>query len=304
MSTLEIEDSIQRCEHDEENPYLQISRDFIRDNTLSTNLRWFITFCLSFDKSWKISIPVFMKQQKISKDKMYRIIDQGIEKGYIKREDYIIKGLKKPKYFISEHPKFKKSLPCPEKQDPEKQDPEKQDTKKEQDNTSFQSVLLKKEQKKEKSDVPSADASELASLLLLAIRKTKNDYRQPNLEKWAIEIDRMMNIDKISKERILRILDWLPTHDIWKINILSADKLRKKFDQLELHLESNKEEANVKINKKLVLEAKEQHPEALKRIYIKNDFVMDSNTSKELHLKMHPQAFKSAFYHLIGARDE
>lgn len=77
---------------------------------------------------------------------MYRIIDEALESGYLKRESYIVNNLKKWKYFISEEPKFKKSFRCPENQDPGSQDPEIQDA----TNNRYTKKQKTKEQKEER----------------------------------------------------------------------------------------------------------------------------------------------------------
>lgn len=114
--------SIHRCPHDKENPYAQISRSLIRDKSISFECRAFIIYCLSYDSKWEISIPYFMKEQDVSKNRMYRILDEAIAAGYIKRETYVQDGLKKYKYYVSEFPKFKEFLPCPQKRDTENED--------------------------------------------------------------------------------------------------------------------------------------------------------------------------------------
>lgn len=120
--------SIHRCPHDRENPYAQISRALIRDKSISFECRAFIIYCLSYDAKWEISIPYFMKEQEICKDRMYRILNEALSAGYIKREVSLEKGLKRFKYYVSEYPKFKEFLPYPENEDTDPPDPENQDT--------------------------------------------------------------------------------------------------------------------------------------------------------------------------------
>lgn len=89
---------------------------------------------------------------------------------------------------------------------------------------------------KKESSSPSPLAQELATQLLSSIKKSKPDLKDPNLKSWTLEIDRMLRIDKRSPESIKRILEWLPSNNFWSTNILSASKLREKFDQLELKM--------------------------------------------------------------------
>lgn len=83
----------------------------------------------------------------------------------------------------------------------------------------------------------------LALLLLQEIRKNKPDFKQPHLEAWAQEIDRMIRIDGRSPERIAQVIRWAQSDHGdgsrwrgWAANILSAAKLREKFDVLEIRM--------------------------------------------------------------------
>ncbi len=80
----------------------------------------------------------------------------------------------------------------------------------------------------------SSDSSEirLASLLLERIVSRLPGFKKPDLQKWAVEIDRMIRIDERPPEEIRRVIEWCQTDDFWQNNILSAGKLRKQFDQL------------------------------------------------------------------------
>jgi hypothetical protein len=163
--TQETESTFQRCPHDRENPYSQISRELIRDPNVSPQAKWLIIYLLSHQEGFNISMPYILKNQKISKNRMYSMIDQCLEAGYLKRTEYLFEGRKRFKYFISETPKFKNILLCPQNQDTEKQDPGNEDTKKEQSSSNEEE---KKEQYKETpaTPSPSADAEGICDFFL------------------------------------------------------------------------------------------------------------------------------------------
>jgi hypothetical protein len=83
------------------------------------------------------------------------------------------------------------------------------------------------------------DARNLAILLSEAVRKIKPDFKLPNLEGWIQEFERTLRIDKRNLEICKQILEWLPSHDFWSTNVLSADKFRKQFDRLEIEMRKN-----------------------------------------------------------------
>lgn len=85
----------------------------------------------------------------------------------------------------------------------------------------------------------------LAGLLLEEIRKNKADFKEPNLQKWAREVDFMIRRDGRSPDQIEKVILWVQgdhgdggSWKGWAPNILSPSKLRKKFDELELKMEA------------------------------------------------------------------
>lgn len=137
--------------------------------------------------------------------------------------------------------------------------------------------------------VPSAEASGLATFLLNAIRKIKPDFKQPNIDKWSKEIERMINIDKRSPQKIKEIIEWLPSNEFWLMNVLSAYKLREKFDRLELEKNNKKkiipvlEEENRNLANKVI----QKYPDLVKKghIELKNQSLIFSysGTYEEIH---------------------
>ncbi|MGA2462801.1 MAG: replication protein [Thermodesulfobacteriota bacterium] len=85
----------------------------------------------------------------------------------------------------------------------------------------------------------------LASLLLEQIQKNKPDFKQPNLQSWAKEVDLMLRRDNRSAEAIERVIRWVQADHGdgmgrwrgWAENILSPRKLREKFDELEMKIQ-------------------------------------------------------------------
>ena len=87
---------------------------------------------------------------------------------------------------------------------------------------------------------------QLACLLLERILKRNPEYKKPNLQTWAKEIDLMIRTDKRKPDKIRKIIglahdDWKPGGAFcWAKNILSVKSLRKQFDQLAAKLCENK----------------------------------------------------------------
>lgn len=95
-----------------------------------------------------------------------------------------------------------------------------------------------------KASCSSPIGSELATLLFESIKKTKPDIKNPNLKVWEKELDRMIRLDKREVGKVKKMIAWLPNNNFWSKNILSADKLREKYDRLELEMNNVKTSPN------------------------------------------------------------
>jgi len=85
---------------------------------------------------------------------------------------------------------------------------------------------------------------QLAHFLFEAIRKNKPDIKTPNLQGWAKTFDLMIRRDHRTPERIRQVITWMQNDNTprgtfpgWAGVVLSAAKLREKFDQLEIQMD-------------------------------------------------------------------
>jgi hypothetical protein len=86
------------------------------------------------------------------------------------------------------------------------------------------------------SDSLNSDSLNLATLLATLIHEHNPNAKEPDLSKWAQEIDRMIRLDERDPQEIEDIIRWCQGDDFWYANILSAKKLREKYDQLTAHM--------------------------------------------------------------------
>jgi hypothetical protein len=89
---------------------------------------------------------------------------------------------------------------------------------------------------KENPKEASPSANRLAALLSAEIHRNKADYRitPAQLRNWAKTADLMLRRDERAEEQIANLIRWVQRDQFWHKNILSMDKLREKFDQLEM----------------------------------------------------------------------
>lgn len=107
-----------------------------------------------------------------------------------------------------------------------------------QNNKLIQKKIL---QKKSPNSIFS-DASievKLSYHLLERIREKDSNYKNPNIQEWARNINLLIRIDRRTPEEIIQVIDWCQNDSFWHTNILSTAKLREKFTQL--YLKMNKE---------------------------------------------------------------
>lgn len=122
--------AFERCPHDKENPYSMVSNALIRSKDISPECIWLLTYLLSHKPGWVIHPKQILAhlKGKWGRDKLYKVINEGIKEGYIKREPIPL-FRSNFKYIISEEPKFKKSLQRTENQDAGNKDAENKDSK-------------------------------------------------------------------------------------------------------------------------------------------------------------------------------
>lgn len=96
--------------------------------------------------------------------------------------------------------------------------------------------------KKKEERIYNIDSKEyiLSSLLLEKIRTNNHKFKEPNLNTWCSEMDKILRIDKRPPEDIEAVIRWCQEDDFWHKNILSPSKLRKQFDKLYMQMPKNK----------------------------------------------------------------
>ena len=96
--------------------------------------------------------------------------------------------------------------------------------------------------KKKKIFEADSDPYLLAKFLEKCI--TENNPKFPQNEsqrqRWAKDFDLMIRRDKIDADDIAEVIDWCQNDSFWRSNILSGKKLREKYQQLAMKMNSRK----------------------------------------------------------------
>ncbi len=216
--------TIERCPHDEENPYAQINRDLIRDMTISPNCRWLIIYILSMKSGWEFRTSQIINHLKdqMGRDAVYKIIDEAIEAGYIKRVTKGAGNLKRYKYYVSERPKFK---PIIKDEKPAHNEsgrfPEFQDT--ENTDTKERTYLKKKKQQKEKDpDKPKVKKPDRGGGVFFDREKKKFENITPELISMLKETYAGVDVEQQLKEMALWLLNPANPHRIGNQSFITA----------------------------------------------------------------------------------
>lgn len=96
---------------------------------------------------------------------------------------------------------------------------------------------------KSETENPNPVGVRLSKLLLDLILRRNGDYKIPDLQKWALHIDKMINLDNRKVDDIENIIKWCQSDaskesKFWNNNILSTQKLRAQYDQLKMKMDN------------------------------------------------------------------
>ena len=91
----------------------------------------------------------------------------------------------------------------------------------------------------------------VSEYLLNKILINKPNFKNPNLQTWSKDIDLAIRLDNRTERELIGCIDWIYTDkgSFWIPNILSAKKLREKFDTMEAQMINKKQESDTIVDK-------------------------------------------------------
>jgi len=78
----------------------------------------------------------------------------------------------------------------------------------------------------------SSPSSGLSAFFFDELKKINPQHKEPDLKKWAKDLDRMIRLDKRNPEEVKEIIVWALNDPFWRKNMLSPEALRKQYDRL------------------------------------------------------------------------
>lgn len=136
-----------------------------------------------------------------------------------------------------------------------------------------------KNSKKKRQYDPDSKPYRCAVKLQDEILKNKPDFKKPDLQKWSDTFRLMNERDGRAWKTIGKVIIYATQDDFWRSNILSADKLRKQFERLEMQMGEGKKGKRVIVRETLPDWAKDEvkkepekiDPEKLKKLHAEAD---------------------------------
>lgn len=84
--------------------------------------------------------------------------------------------------------------------------------------------------KKEKLFPEDSIELQAAEAMFRLIRGINPNFKEPKLQKWAEDFDKILRIDKRNPQELQAIMIWIYQDSFWKTVILSPAKLREQYD--------------------------------------------------------------------------
>ncbi|KRL21877.1 DUF4373 domain-containing protein [Lentilactobacillus kisonensis] len=98
-----------------------------------------------------------------------------------------------------------------------------------------------------------SDYLKLAEFLFEKIQDNDPQAKKPNLQHWADDMRKLVELDKRDKHEVSVIIKWCQQDPFWSTNILSAAKLRKQFTMLALQKKNEGKTRQSKVTRKETL---------------------------------------------------
>lgn len=262
--------TIQRGKHNRENPFVMISKNMLRDPSLSPKSKGVLCYLLSLPDDWKANPSHLSKVLGISRNTVYSILKELINLGYAKRTESKAENgqFQSVTYEFFEEkievtPEFKEKSTVYQKtvygksgygklnttntyhKDKDSTDKEYHPLLSPSDSANAEAAEAAEERDKppKKKNIKPAEFSpavqKVAEQMIAAMEQVKPNCAKPNLVSFMKSIDLMMRRDNREEQQILDVFCWAMTDPFWASNMFTvnpAEYLRKKFDSLEMKM--------------------------------------------------------------------
>lgn len=325
------EDTIQRCPHDKENPYVMVNNNLIRDNSISPECRWLLIYLLTNENGWVINtnqlVTHLKGHKRYGRDRVRSIISEAVKAGYMKRERYLYKNMIRHRYYLSETPKFSNNFTdalksrAPGARAPETP-PLKNDQEEKKDHIEESSAMptspplspanaaQEARHKAESTQIPKRSTEEAREMAEKLFDKVKSIYpkaKPPKLEKWAEQLDLMHRRDGRPWQEVSEMIDWVFEDSFWVNVIQSPVTLRTNWDKIAVkRVPKVNKGITEKQNRELAMKIKTWLSSSGEKntLAIFQDNVYDSSLNDSISLDLPSKTFKEIIFKWYGIKGE
>ena len=93
-----------------------------------------------------------------------------------------------------------------------------------------------KETKERKTFAKDSVEFDIARHLLMRLRDRNPEHKQPNMQTWSSDADKILRIDKRNPVEVKAVIDWCQNDKFWYKNVMSISTLRDKYDRLKVQM--------------------------------------------------------------------
>ena len=161
---------------------------------------------------------------------------------------------------------------------------------------------IREDKQEEKHTNTSAEARSLALYLFQRLKNRSPGFKEPNIDRWAKEMDKLLQLDHREEGEIIQLIDFSEKHKFYKQAILSPSAIRKHYDAMVIAKDAMSEQDQINANRQEALKAKEQHPEKLKMLSFNDKYAINASIGKEVPFNLPTESFRRAFAGLFGGR--
>jgi len=240
-----------RANHDKSNPYVVINKSIVKNKTLSWKAKGLFLYAFSRPDDWTFNTEDLIANSQDGKDSVRAGLKESEREGYLERhQPRTSDGKMGPlEWVFHEKPRHKKAenpIP-PQAGFPAPVNPPLLS------NELLNKEVLSKESTSSSNFPMSEHAFRLSHLLFDFVKSRAPKAKEPDWDKWAVELDRMQRLDGYTWEEIEKLIRYVHQQDrFWFEVILSTKKLREKAVAITTKMSSNKEEERPKPEKQIV----------------------------------------------------
>lgn len=203
--------------------YVILDKRFLNNANISWQAKGLLAYMLALPNDWQFNVQDLKKRSKNGRDATKTIINELVAAGYIQKEQIRTAGkFGKVDYVVRETP----LTDNPSTEKPSTENPPLLNNNTTNNKTTNKDLCHKR--------VYDADSNEmvLVNYFIKRIKINNPNFKEPNKQKWADTFRKIIELDHREPRVISELILFVQTDDFEMSNVMSPEKLRKRFDSL------------------------------------------------------------------------